>query len=264
MFEFQGKTALITGAASGIGRATAAYFHGCGAAVALADRNRPALEAVARELNSGRAAIIEYEASDPRSAEAVVEEASRLSSRIDYVVACAGIYEECDIDAMSDAEWRQTLAINLDGLFYLSRSALPMMKDGGAIVAVASTAAHQGGSRGHAHYGASKGGLLAFVRGLAREVAPRIRVNAVSPGEIDTPMIARNIERGGEEIRTTIPMRRLGQPSEVASVIAFLCSDGASYITGETILVTGGNIHGLIADRGASIGLRAWVGTRPR
>ena len=123
---------------------------------------------------------------------------------------------------MSDAQWRRTMSINLDGVFYITRRAIPVMREGAAIVTVASVAAHQGGSYAHSHYGATKGGVLAYTRGLARDIAPRIRVNAVSPGMVDTPMIARNVERLGDaQIKARVPMGRVAKPSEIASVVAF-------------------------------------------
>ena len=242
MFDFRGKNAIVTGAASGIGQATAEYFYACGANVVLADRNLPALQATANRLEPAgqRVAVSAYDAADPASAEALIAKATEHFGKIDHVAACAGIYEEQLADQMTDEQWRRTLSINLDGVFYLTRRAIPSMNDGGAIVAIASTAAHQGGTFAHAHYGASKGGVLAYVRGLSRDLAPRIRVNAVSPGMIETPMVATNIARAGEQIRSNIPMGRFGRPSEVASVIAFLCSDAASYVSGETIIISGG------------------------
>jgi 3-oxoacyl-[acyl-carrier protein] reductase len=246
MFNFSGKNALITGAASGIGLATVEYFSSCGANVVAADINYTALEVLTARLDPQRrrTGFVKYDSSDPDSADATVKFASSLFGKIDYVVASAGVYEEQLADGMSDAQWRRMMAVNLDGVFYLTRRAIPLMNDGGAIVNLASVAAHTGGTYAHAHYGASKGGVLAYTRGLARDVAPRIRVNAVSPGPTATPMTAQSIERRGEDLTKRIPLGRVGKPSEIASVIAFLCSDAASYITGETILVTGGGYMG--------------------
>jgi 3-oxoacyl-[acyl-carrier protein] reductase len=138
---------------------------------------------------------------------------------------------------MTDEQWRRMIAINLDGVFYMTRRAIPFMNKGGAIVALSSMSGHKGGSYAHAHYGATKGGILAYVRGLARDVGPDIRVNSVSPGLIDTPMLPASAV---EQQLGSIPLARIGKPSEVASVVAFLCSDAASYITGETIIISGG------------------------
>ena len=246
MFDFSGKNALITGAASG-SASTARYFHACGAKLLLADINMSGLKERAKEFapTQERIELCEYDASRPESADQAIAQATRFFGQLDYLATCAGIYEDQVADQMSDAQWRRTMSINLDGVFYITRRAIPVMREGAAIVTVASVAAHQGGSLTHSHYGATKGGVLAYTRGLARDIAPRIRVNAVSPGMVDTPMIARNVERLGDaQIKTRVPMGRVGKPSEIASVIAFLCSDAASYVTGETIIVAGGYYMG--------------------
>jgi 3-oxoacyl-[acyl-carrier protein] reductase len=117
------------------------------------------------------------------------------------------------------------------------------MNDGGAIVTLGSISSHKGGSFAHSHYGATKGAIVAFTKGLARDIAPRLRANSVSPGMISTPMLDAHMQQSGADpatVKLGIPMARFGDASEVASVVAFLCSDAASYITGETILITGG------------------------
>lgn len=246
MFDLAGRSAVITGAASGIGEATARYFFDCGAHVTLADLNEPALGELAHELDpsGARAAFVRYDAASPQSAIETVGYVEERHGGIDCLVACAGIYRQKPAAQMSDDEWRHTMSINLDGIFYLARAAIPKLNDGAAIVALASTSAHLGGTLGNVHYGASKGGVLALTRGLARELAPRVRVNCVSPGLIETPMTEELIQRAGEDIRRQILLGRYGKPAEVASVVAFLCSDAASFITGETIIVSGGAYMG--------------------
>ena len=246
MFDFTGLVSVVTGAGSGIGRETARYFYGCGAAVVLADLDESAAAAAALELDpeGKRAVAVRYDAGDPSDASVIVARAMQLFGRLDHVVANAGIYTDESAAVMSDLAWRRTMQINLDGVFYLCREANRVMTAGGAIVAAASAAGHMGGSLGHAHYGASKGGVLALVRGLAREFGPRLRVNAVSPGTIDTPMVASNRALLNPDLIASFPLRRMGRPEEVASVIAFLCSKAASYVTGETILVCGGSYMG--------------------
>ncbi len=140
---------------------------------------------------------------------------------------------------MTDEQWRETIGINLDGVFYTCRAIAPLLRDGGAIVNIASMAGHRG-SYQHAHYAAAKGAVLSFSRSLALELAPRIRVNAVSPGLIDTPMVKPLLAARGDELLAATPLKRLGQPEEVARAIAFLCSDWASFITGETLHINGG------------------------
>jgi 3-oxoacyl-[acyl-carrier protein] reductase len=242
VFDFSGKAALITGAGSGIGKATAAYFANCGAGVIAADVNSEALSALGKELDpsGSRIGLCRYDAVDPNDAALPVQATVRKFGRLDYLVVCAGIYEQQRISQLGDQQWRRMMGVNLDAVFYLTRCAVPQMKAGGAIVTTASVAAHQGGTAGNAHYGASKGGLLAYTRGLAREVAPDLRANTVSPGWVDTPMVAATLKNAGPEVIKAIPLQRLARPAEIASVIAFLCSDASSFITGESIIVAGG------------------------
>ena len=246
MFEFAEKVLLVTGAASGIGRATAEYFFKCGASVFLADLNANVVTELAAKLDAtgSRVACMKYDAGHSTDAKAVVDGCVSRFGKIDFLVPCAGIYDDTLIENISDEQWLRTMSVNLNGVFYIVRQAIPVMSDGGAIVNMASQAAHLGGSITHGHYGATKGAILAFTRTLAKELGPRIRANAVSPGSIETPMIARNIATRGEEIVSRTPLRRLGKPEEIASVIAFLCSDAASFVTGETILVNGGSYMG--------------------
>lgn len=246
MFGFHGLTSIITGAGRGIGLETARYFHSCGASVVLADINEDAVAAAAAALDpSGtRAIAVRYDAAERGDAEMVVARAVEAFGRLDHVVANAGIYTDAAAATMSDDVWRQTMQINVDAVFYLCREANRVMTAGGAIVAAASVAGHAGGSLGHAHYGASKGAVLSLMRGLAREFGPRLRVNAVSPGTIETPMIADNAALKNPDLVSSFALKRMGRPEEVASVIAFLCSDAASYVTGETIMVCGGSYMG--------------------
>jgi 3-oxoacyl-[acyl-carrier protein] reductase len=145
---------------------------------------------------------------------------------------------------MSDEAWRETLAINLDGVFYACRAAMPLLRQGGAIVNVASMAGHRGSVR-HAHYAACKAAVLAFTRSLVHELSPRgIRANCVSPGVIATPMTESIMRENGAALLAATPLRRFGTPEEVASVIAFLASDAASYVTGETVQINGGAYMG--------------------
>jgi 3-oxoacyl-[acyl-carrier protein] reductase len=243
MFDFTRLVSVVTGAGSGIGRETARYFHDCGATVVLADLDQAAAESAASAIgpDGERAMAVRYDAGQPGDAEMLVARAIERFGRLDHVVANAGIYTDESAATISDQAWRCTMQINLDGVFFLCREANRVMREGCAIVATASVAAHMGGSLGHAHYGASKGGVLALVRGLAREFGPRLRVNAVSPGTIDTPMVADNPTLQNPDTIASYALRRKGRPEEVASVIAFLCSNAASYVTGETIVVSGGS-----------------------
>lgn len=241
-FDFRGKTAIITGAAGGIGSALAELMVQSGANVVLADLNEEAASATAAALSGlpGRAVGAQLNAADAASIEHLLDFTQREFGQLDYLIPSAGIYPASLIADTSDEQWRLVQSINLDGVFMLTKRALPLMAAGAAIVNLTSVAGHRG-SYGHGHYAASKGALIAFTRTLALEVGPRgIRVNAVSPGIIDTAMTAdARAEKGGEWIAAT-PLRRDGAPGEIATTIAFLLSDAASFVHGEVIHVNGG------------------------
>ena len=240
MLDFHGKTLLLTGASGGIGREVARIFDMAGADLVLADRDLAPLSDFAATLTGpGRKLCLPMDAGDPASAQMLVDRSIAEFGRIDHVVPSAGIYLAEPFVEMTDDQWRRTVSVNLDGVFYLLRRVAPHLGAGSSIVNLTSLAAYRG-AFSNAHYGATKGALVSLTRALARELAPNTRVNAVAPGIIETPMTQSLLATRGEASVAQTPLGRLGKPHEIASVIAFLCSDAASFVTGETIQVNGG------------------------
>ncbi|MEM9388755.1 MAG: SDR family NAD(P)-dependent oxidoreductase [Pseudomonadota bacterium] len=236
------KTLVLTGAGGGIGRAVAELFHAAGYSLVLTDIDAERLGDLGRSLDATSRDVVSLagDCAEPAFADELAALAADTYGGIDALVVTAGVYLDQPVASMSDEQWRHVMAINLDAPFYLIRRALPHLRDDSAIVNLTSMAAHRG-SFYNSHYGSSKGGLLTFTRSLARELAPRTRVNAVSPGIIETPMTTALIaKKRGQESIEQAPLGRPGQPSEVASVVRFLCSDDSSFITGEVIHVNGG------------------------
>ena len=241
MYDFQNRVLLLTGANGGIGREVAKLFYAHGAQLVLTDLDHDALKRFATELDptGTRIATIRMDASDPKDSEAAVELAVKRCGGIDFLVPAAAIYLARPAKEMSDAEWHKVISINLDGVFYICQRSIRALRDNSAICNIASVAGHRG-SFANSHYSATKGAILSLTRSLARELGPRTRVNAVSPGIIETPMTTELIKLRGADSIEQSSLKRLGQPAEVATAIAFLCSSGASFITGESLQVNGG------------------------
>lgn len=241
MISFEGRVLLMSGAAGGIGLATARAFASAGASLALGDLDERRLADITAELGlpASRLLLARHDVTDPESSRALVKQAQEKFGGVDIVVPNAGLYPTDPFGSMSAASWSRTLAVNLDGVFHLCQAALPALRPEAAMVLVASMAAHYG-SPTHAHYAAAKGGVLSLARSLAKELAPGVRVNAVSPGLIDTPMVQPLMQARGPELLNATPLRRLGTPEEVANCIAFLASPLSSYVTGVTLHANGG------------------------
>lgn len=242
MWDFAEKTVLVTGATGGIGRAASEMFLAAGANLVLVDINPAALTDTIAQIDptGAKAIIVGADVTRMEACVSAVASAVERFGGIDVLVPSAGIYRDEMFATMTPEQWRLTMAVNLDGVFNIIRASLPALRPEASIINLASRAGHSGGSLGHAHYGATKGGILALTRGLARELGPRIRVNAVSPGVIETPMTAEALVTTGDEVIRQTPLARFGTATEVASAIAFLASAEASFITGETIHVNGG------------------------
>ena len=241
MFDFRNRTLLLTGANGGISRAIAEAFFALGANCVLTDLDEAGVAAFARELDptGARTVGLRQDAAEPADADRALAVVKERFGALDVLVTSAGLYRDRRVADMTDAHWRTGIAVNLDGVFYTCRAAIPHFSENAAIVNVASMAGHRG-SVGHADYAAAKGAVLNFSRTLAMELAPRVRVNSVSPGLIDTPMVRGLMDANGAALIAGTPAKRLGTPQEVARVVAFLASDWASFVTGETVHVNGG------------------------
>jgi 3-oxoacyl-[acyl-carrier protein] reductase len=241
MYDFQGRTLFLTGANGAIGRAVARLFRASGADLFLTDLDEVGLAEFVRNLGSSPSGVAIARVDVGESAE-IDDAVARCVTRfggIDFLVPMAGLYPESGLTSMSESAWRKVIDVNLSGVFLSCRSAARHLRENSAIVVISSIAAHRGSAM-HAHYAAAKGGVLSLARSIALELAPRTRVNAVSPGIIESEMTRNLVAARGDQLLAQTPLHRLGQPSEVASVVAFLCSDGASFITGETVHVNGG------------------------
>jgi 3-oxoacyl-[acyl-carrier protein] reductase len=241
MFSLEGKRALITGASGGIGEAIARALHGQGAAVALSGRRRDALDALAASLGA-RAHAVAADLSDPKAADTLIAEAGKAMGGLDILVNNAGLTRDTLAMRMSDEDWTAVIEVNLTSSFRLARAAMRGMLRArwGRIVSITSVVG-QTGNPGQANYAASKAGLVGMTKSLAAELASRnITVNCVAPGFIDTAMTAGLSEEQKSKLMAAIPMARFGEGRDVAACVAFLASDDAGYVTGQTIHVNGG------------------------
>jgi 2-hydroxycyclohexanecarboxyl-CoA dehydrogenase len=244
MKRFDDQIAIVTGAASGIGRATAMRLAAEGAAVVIADVNEQGAGAVAKSISEGggRALALHVDVTDAPGVRAMTEQAITAFGKIDILVSNAG-WDRAGPFADTDEElWDRVIAINYRGHLATCHAALPYMRErgGGRIITVASDAGRVGSS-GEVVYSGAKGAVIAFTKGLAREVARYgINVNCVAPGLVDTPLLAGMPEKLIAAIVRSIPLRRTGVPEEIAAAICFFASDDAAYITGQTLSVNGG------------------------
>jgi meso-butanediol dehydrogenase/(S,S)-butanediol dehydrogenase/diacetyl reductase len=241
-----GRVAVITGGASGIGKATALRFLAEGARVVVGDLNAEAGAALLAEVGDDALRVQTTDVSDEQQVEALIATATTTFGQLDILFNNAGIGGMGSTPALAPETWHRVIAIDLNSVFYGCRAAIPHMKRGGAIINNASISG-MAGDFGMAAYNAAKGGVVNYTRTLALDLArDGIRVNAVCPGAIDTPLFAgaKSIPELMEQWDARIPMGRLGRAEEVAEVVAFLASDAASYITGCILPVDGGQTAG--------------------
>lgn len=246
--RFEGKVALVTGAAGGIGEAVARGFAREGARLILWDTDEDGLAQVAASIGREGAQLGALSVNVAIYNDVVkgIEEVQRRLGRVDLLAHCAGVMSPFDIEDCNVDEWERTISINLSGTFNVFKAVVPIMKDqeGGRIIAISSAAARSASTVSGVAYVAAKAGIEAMVRQLAFRLAPHaITVNAVAPGAVDTVMPRDSFS--AEELNRmveTIPLRRMARPEEVAEAVLYLGSEAASYVTGEILDLNGGSL----------------------
>jgi 3-oxoacyl-[acyl-carrier protein] reductase len=248
MISLKDKVAIITGASRGIGRATALLFAkaGCNLLINYNKSEDSALETASMAEEPGvTAKAFQADVSRKSEVDAMIDYAIKEFGKIDILVTNAGIWKYAEIDKMTEDQLRETLELNVNGVFYAITASTPYMikQKSGNIINISSTAGQRGESL-HSHYAASKGAIISLTKSLAAELAPHnIRVNCVAPGWVDTDMSHESLtgdKRG--EILGTIPLGRAAEAEEIAGPILFLASDLSSYMTGEILNVNGGSV----------------------
>jgi 3-oxoacyl-[acyl-carrier protein] reductase len=247
--SLEGKVAVVTGGSRGIGAAVVKLFWRAGASVVFSYRkDRAAAGRVIAECDDKSVVAVKAEVSRMKDAEALVAAAVARFERLDILVANAGIWnaEDVPIDRMTERQWDEMLDINLKGVYTVTHQAVKQMKKqkSGRIIHISSTAG-QRGEAFHSHYGASKGGIISFVKGLSTELAADgILVNCVAPGWVDTDMARPALEDPdvSSKIANVIPLGRVGTPDEIAGPVLFLAGEHSTFITGEILNVNGGAV----------------------
>lgn len=241
MFNFSGKTALVTGATGAIGNGIARALHNQGATVAISGTRRDMLDALASALKD-RVHVLPCDLGDKAAVEALVPSAEEQMQKLDILVANAGINRDNLFVQLTDEAWEQVIAVNLTATFRLARAAVKgmMRRRWGRVIAISSVVGWTG-NPGQSNYTASKAGITGMIKSVAAEYAKRnVTANCIAPGIIASAMIDKLNDKQREAILGRVPAGRLGTPAEVAAAAVFLASEEAAYVTGQTIHVNGG------------------------
>jgi 3-oxoacyl-[acyl-carrier protein] reductase len=242
--RLNGKICIITGAAQGIGLATALKFAREGATVVVCDLKREALDAAVAQCHAagGRAEAHVVDVTDRAQVDAMVAAVKSRHGRIDVLVNNAGITRDARLQKMTEAQFDQVIDVNLRGVFHCAQAvADTMVAQGSGVILNASSVVGLYGNFGQTNYAATKFGVIGFTKTWSRELGPKgVRVNAVAPGFIETPILATIPEKVLGHMREQVPLKRLGRPEEIANAYAFLASDEASYVNGAVLEVSGG------------------------
>ncbi|HEX6503993.1 MAG TPA: SDR family NAD(P)-dependent oxidoreductase [Terriglobales bacterium] len=250
MRGLEGKRVLITGGASGIGAATAARFLEEGSAVCILDRNTQGRQCIQHELPD-LAGTVDADVSNLAQVEAAIDDAIKLMGGLDVVVNNAGISIRHDFLEITPEEWAKVMAVNLTGVFYVAQTAARhMVRHGGGVILQTASTNGLVGQPFYADYNATKAGVIELTKSMALELAPKIRVCAVAPGYVLTPMQrAEYTDEMLEEVNRKVPLGRHARPEEIAALFAFLASDDAAYITGQVFTIDGAETAGGLASR---------------
>jgi 3-oxoacyl-[acyl-carrier protein] reductase len=241
MFDLSGKTALVTGATGGIGGAIARALHAQGATVAISGTRRDVLDALAAELGQ-RVHVLPCNLADKDAVEALVPKAEETMTKLDILVANAGVNKDNLLVQLRDEDWEQVLNVNLTATFRLTRAAVKTMmrRRYGRIVGITSVVGVTGNA-GQSNYTASKAGMIGLMKSVAGEYAKRgVTANCVAPGFIASAMTEKLNEKQREAILSRVPANRLGTGADVAAAVVYLASDEAAYVTGQTLHINGG------------------------
>jgi 3-oxoacyl-[acyl-carrier protein] reductase len=241
--SLEGRTAIVTGASRGIGRGLAAVFAQAGANLVLFARTQDALDRVVGELDGDRAVAVAGDVTRAEDIQRAIDVARERFGRLDVFCHNAGIYPETPIERIDMDEWRSVIDTNLTSTFLAVKACMPVMReqDYGRIVLISSITGSRVGYPGLAHYSATKAGMSGFMRTAALELAPfHVTINGIEPGSIRTEGLAGLGEEAIDSMIEHIPLGSLGEPEDIAHAAVFLASDGARFITGQTIVVDGG------------------------